>query len=205
MEELLNKPILNQMYEFKKECFEQSVYDKNDKAQVVEGKVFDIAEGLNKFLEKVIPDQEDYHKARKMLESYELEHSNLIDFWNCLYFKLGMTDREKIRNEFLASKIELAGTDTFFDDDRNDISEWLEEQKRKYTFGTKEYKELQKRYNEISEQYPNVMEVFENLTPIQLSKDEMKALVEIRDIDITMGSMEKKLCFKLGIKEAINF
>lgn len=33
----------------------------------------------------------------------------------------------------------------------------------------------------------------------------MDALVELREIDIDMGCMEKELCFKLGMKEVINF
>ena len=95
--------------------------------------------------------------------------------------------------------------DTFINYELNGFSDWVEEQKRKYTFETKEYKELQKRYNEISEKYPNAIEVFEDLKPIVLNKEEMDALVELREIDIDMGCMEKELCFKLGMKEVINF
>ena len=50
-----------------------------------------------------------------------------------------------------------------------------------------------------------VREVFEDLKPIVLNKEEMDALVELREIDIDMGCMEKELCFKLGMKEVINF
>lgn len=128
-----------------------------------------------------------------------------MEFWNRTYFKLGMTDREKIRNEFFTNKIEKEENNTYLDNKNNDISDWVEEQKRKYTFGTKEYKGLQRKYNKIGEKYPNALEVFEDLEPIVLNKGEMKALVELRKIDIAMGHMEKKLCFKLGMKEVINF
>ena len=95
--------------------------------------------------------------------------------------------------------------ETFLNCDSDEFSSWVEQQKHKYTFGTKEYRELQKRYREISEKYPNAVEVFENLTPIELTKDEMNALIELRNIGIAMGHMEKFLCFKLGMKEVINF
>lgn len=204
MEELFNKPILDQMYEFRKEDFEQSIYDNNAEIKEIENKVYDISEEFNNFLKKVITNPKDYHVALEMFRNYELAYSNEIEFWSRTYFKLGMTDREKIRNEFFNNKLEN-DKDTYFNHETNDISDWVEEQKRKYTFGTKEYKELQKRYNEIGEKYPNALEVFENLEPIILNKEEMKALINLREIDIDMGHMEKKLCFKLGMKEVINF
>ncbi len=116
-----------------------------------------------------------------------------------------MLDKDKIRNEFFANQMEIKDNDTFLNYEANNFSDWLEEQKRKYTFETKEYKELQEKYNEISEKYPNAIEVFEDLKPINLNKEEMKALVKLRKIDIDMGYMEKDLCFKLGMKEVLNF
>lgn len=204
MKELFNKPILDQMYDFRKEDFEQTIYDNNAEIKEIESKVYEVSEKFNNFLKKIISDPKDYDVALEMFRNYELTYSDEIEFWNRTYFKLGMTDREKIRNEFFNNKLEK-DEDTYFNNETNDISEWVEEQKRKYTFGTKEYKELQKRYNEIGENYPNVLKVFENLEPIILNKEEMKALINLREIDIEMGHMEKKLCFKLGMKEVINF
>ncbi len=205
MEELFNKPILDQMYEFRKEDFEQAVYDNNPELKEIETTLYDVAEDFNVFLKKVIPNQEDYNKAIKMFTDYDLLYSNEIVFWSKTYFKLGMLDKDKIRNEFFANQMEIKDNDTFLNYEANNFSDWLEEQKRKYTFETKEYKELQKKYNEISEKYPNAIEVFEDLKPINLNKEEMKALVKLRKIDIDMGYMEKDLCFKLGMKEVLNF
>ncbi len=205
MEELFNKPILDQMYDFRKDDFEQTIYDTNTEIKEIEDKVCDLSEDFRNFLKKVITNPKDYEIALKKLTNYNLEYSNEMEFWNRTYFKLGMTDREKIRNEFFTNKIEKEENNTYLDNKNNDISDWVEEQKRKYTFGTKEYKELQRKYNKIGEKYPNALEVFEDLEPIVLNKGEMKALVELRKIDIAMGHMEKKLCFKLGMKEVINF
>ena len=68
-----------------------------------------------------------------------------------------------------------------------------------------EQKSIKNCKKDIGENYPNALKVFENLEPIILNKDEMKALINLREIDIEMGHMEKKLCFKLGMKEVINF
>lgn len=205
MEKLFNEPILDQMYEFRKEDFEQFVYDNSEKIREGELHVCELSENFINYLEKIISDKEELSKVRKMFADYELEYEKQLDVWNCTYFKLGVRDREKIRNEFFSNKAEIKESDTFINYQANEFSEWVEEQKRKYTFETKEYKELQKRYNEISEKYPNAIEVFEDLEPIVLNKEEMKALVELREIDIEMGCMEKNLCFKLGMKEVINF
>ena len=205
MEELLNKPILNQMYEYRKEDFEKSVYDSEKEIRDIESNVCDLEQELINFLEKVIQNKKDYDTAIEIFKKYDNTYSKQIEFWGCAYFKLGMIDREKIRNELFEKKMQLEETDTLLDSYNDDLSEYIEEQKRKYTFETKEYKELRKKYSEIAEKYPNAVEVFEDMKPIELNKDEMKALCELRDIDIEMGSMEKKLCFKLGMKEVINF
>ncbi|MGM9970185.1 MAG: DUF6664 family protein [Anaeroplasma sp.] len=205
MEGLFNKPILDQMYEFRKEDFEQYVYENNKEIRDIELKICDLSEELMMFLKKIIPNTKEYEKAVKMLDNYELEFGSEIEFWSLIYFKLGMLEREKIRNEFFANKMEIKDNDTFLNYEANNFSDWLEEQKRKYTFETKEYKELQKKYNEISEKHPNAIEVFEDLKPISLNKEEIKALVKLRKIDIDMGYMEKDLCFKLGMKEVLNF
>lgn len=205
MKELFNKPILDQMYEFRKDYFEQYVYENNKKIRDIESKVCGISENLIMFHKQNIQNKKDCEKAIKMLDNYALELSSEMEFWSCTYFKLGMIEREKIRNELFANNMEVKENDTFINYELNGFSDWVEEQKRKYTFETKEYKELQKRYNEISEKYPNAIEVFEDLKPIVLNKEEMDALVELREIDIDMGCMEKELCFKLGMKEVINF
>jgi len=205
MEELFNKPILDQMYEFRKEYFEQKIYNENANAKKLENELCDIGDGLNEFLKKIIPDKTNYEKVMEIIKKYDFKHYDILEMWNCTYFKLGMIESEKIRNEFLASKVEKKDQDTFLNYDNNNFSEWLEEQKQKYTFNTDDYKELNKMYKEISEKYPNATEVFEDLKPIVLNKEEMKALIELRKIDIEMGYLEKDLCFKLGMKEVINF
>lgn len=205
MEKLFNEPILDQMYEFRKETFEQFAYSNNKKIKDGELHICELSENFIGYLERVISDKEQLAKAKKMFSNYELDYEKQIDLWNCTYFKLGMRDREKIRNEFFENKLKTKECDTFLNNKKDEFSEWLEEQKNKYTFETKEYKELQKKYNEISENYPNCIEVFEDLKPINLNIEEIKALIELRKIDIEMGNMEKDLCFKLGMKEIINF
>ena len=43
MKELFNKPILDQMYEFRKEDFEQTIYDNNAEIKEIESKVYEVS------------------------------------------------------------------------------------------------------------------------------------------------------------------
>ena len=153
MEELFNKPILDQMYDFIKEKFEQAMYDKNSKIKEVESKIGRLSEEFTNYLKTVIPNQDDYQKTCKMFSKYELEYSKEVDIWGLAYFKLGLLEREKIRNEFFKKETKINDKDTFLNYSKNNFSEWIEEQKIKYMLKTKEYKDLQKRYREIIKKY----------------------------------------------------
>ena len=126
-------------------------------------------------------------------------------FWGLIYFKLGVSDGNKLANELSFNKDKIKENGTFLNFESNNFSEWLEEQKRKYVFENSSYKELLNRYRKISEKYPNATEVFEDFKPLALNKEETEALIELRIIDLGMADMEKDLCFKLGVKEVLNF
>lgn len=64
MEELFNKPILDQMYWFRKEDFEQYIYDKNKEIQEIEGKVCDNAE---------FPQEQELKDKQRKLDSINAE------------------------------------------------------------------------------------------------------------------------------------
>ena len=207
MKKIFDEPILDQMYEFRKDEFEQAVYEENKEIKDIELDILDKADNFIEYLKKIIPVSENLEKAVEMFESFQFKHIDSMDFWCKTYFKLGMIEREEIKIEFMKHKLENINkdTDTFLNFPLNCLSEYIETQKRKYTLETPEYKKLMKRYREISEKYPNVIAVFEDLEPIVLNTEEMKALVELREIDINMGAIEKDLCFKLGMNEVINF
>ena len=49
MENIFNKPILEQLFEFRKEEFEQTIYDKQDEIKEIEGEVCDIGDEFMAF------------------------------------------------------------------------------------------------------------------------------------------------------------
>lgn len=97
MEELFDKPILDQMYWFRKEDFEQYIYDKNKEIQEIEGRICDNAEALLQFFNGLIQDEKLQEKFKELLQNYELSFSNEVDFWYLSYYKLGMNDMHKLK------------------------------------------------------------------------------------------------------------
>lgn len=205
MKEILNKEVLNHLYESSYEEFEQKIHNTKPKVKKIENEVGQLEEKIVEFLKKVIPNKEDCENAINMFNEYELKYLAETDCWSKEYFKFGFTYRKMLVDLILKKDGLDEDNDTFFNHGLENFSEWVEKQKCKYTFGTEKYKELQNKYKEISEKYPNATKVFENLETVELTKDEIKALVELRDIDIAMGDMEKYLCFKLGMKEVLYF
>ena len=205
MKEIFNKPVLDQLYTFRKEEFEQNLYNEDEQIKKLELEITDLSEGFVNHLKNIITDENELKNVLKLFRNYESESSKETDIWGLIYFKMGVNDGIKMSNEFLSSKKIKKEDSTFFNYENNNFSEWLEEQKRKYSFETPSYKELQNRYRKISEKYPNVIEVFEDFKPMALNKEEIEALIELRMIDSEMADMEKDLCFKLGVKEVLNF
>lgn len=205
MNEIFNETVLNHLYESSYEEFEQKIHNTKPEVKKIESEVGQLEEKIVEFLKKVIPNKNNCENAINMFNEYELKYLSETDFWVKEYFKFGFTYR-KILVDLILKKDGIADdNDTFFNHGLNNFSEWVEEQKCKYTFGTEKYKGLQNKYKEISEKYPNTTKVFEDLENVILTKEEIKALVELRDIDIAMGDMEKYLCFKLGMKEVLYF
>ena len=205
MKEIFNKPVLEQLYAFRKESFEQDLYNENVEIKKLELEVTDLSEGFVNHLKNIITDENELKNVLKLFRNYELKSSEETDFWGLIYFKMGVNDGIKMSNEFLSSKKNKKEDSTFLNYENNNFSEWLEEQKRKYSFETPLYKELQNKYRKISEKYPNVIEVSEDFKPMALNKEEIEALIELRMIDSEMADMEKDLYFKLGVKEVLNF
>ena len=76
MKEIFNKPILEQLYELRKEDFEQEIYDKDKKIQDIEMTGYQLNEEIISLIRKFCKDK----KALQLLERKIQEFSfNLFD------------------------------------------------------------------------------------------------------------------------------
>ena len=95
----LEMPFLEQIYLSRKEDVEQTIYDNEKEIQKIEGKSADLNDELLKLLEKVIPKKEDYTKVKEKLKRYDLAIKEETYFWGKTYYKLGINDMHKLKNE----------------------------------------------------------------------------------------------------------
>ena len=81
MENIFDMPILEQMYSFRKEDIEQTIYDNNKEIREIEEKVYGTSEEIISFVKKLIKNEDDLKKLEEMMRQYELDFSDEVYFW----------------------------------------------------------------------------------------------------------------------------
>lgn len=151
---------------------------------------------------KAIKNKKEWDKVFEKFREYELVFGEELEIWCKNHYMWGLNDMAKLKNEIKFIQSGNHSKDkTFIDFSPTDLDEYIQ---HKTDFNSKQYKKLRKRYNEIAEKYPKVIRVMEDLEPIVLNEEEMKKMVELREIELEWRSLELKLCFKFGMNEILN-
>lgn len=202
MENIFDMPILEQMFYFRKEDIEQTIFEKESEIRDIEDKVYEYNEKLIAVLKEVIPNKEDFEKVEKMIQDYDLEFSGEVDFWSKAYYKLGMNDMYKLKCELKNENSDIKKGKTFLDYIDGELDEYMQEN---LIYKTKNYQAYKDKLKIIAEKYPRVLKVHEDSTPIVLTKEEMVQLMELKELDARVRAEEVKVYFKMGINEILNF
>lgn len=202
MENIFDMPILEQMFYFRKEDIEQTIFEKESEIRDIEDKVYEYNEKLIAVLKEVIPNKEDFEKVEKMIQDYDLEFSGEVDFWSKAYYKLGMNDMHKLKCELKNENSDIKKGKTFLDYIDGELDEYMQEN---LIYKTKNYQAYKDKLKIIAEKYPRVLKVHEDSTPIVLTKEEMVQLMELKELDARVRAEEVKVYFKMGINEILNF
>ena len=202
MENIFDMPILEQMFYFRKEDIEQTIFEKESEIRDIEDKVYEYNEKLIAVLKEVIPNKEDFEKVEKMIQDYDLEFSGEVDFWSKAYYKLGMNDMYKLKCELKNENSDIKKGKTFLDYIDGELDEYMQEN---LIYKTKSYQSYKDKLKVIAEKYPRVLKVHEDSTPIVLTKEEMVQLMELKELDARVRAEEVKVYFKMGINEILNF
>ena len=202
MENIFEMPILEQMYYFRREDIEQTIYEKESEIRNIEDKIFKYNAKLIEVLEEVIPNKKDFEKIKEMIQNYDLKFSEEVDFWSKAYYKLGMNDMFKLKCELKNENPEIKKEKTFLDYVDGELEEYMQE---KLLYKTENYQAYKDKLKVIAEKYPRVLKVHEDSTPIVLNKEEMIQLMELKELDAKVRAEEVKAYFKMGIKEVLNF
>lgn len=202
MENIFDMPILEQMFYFRKEDINQTIYEKESEIRDIENKVYEYNEKLIAVLKEVIPNKKDFEKVEEMIQNYDLKFSGEVDFWSKAYYKLGMNDMYKLKCELKNENSDIKKGKTFLDYIDGELDEYMQEN---LIYKTKSYQSYKDKLKVIAEKYPRVLKVHEDSTPIVLTEEEMVQLMELKELDARVRAEEVKVYFKMGINEILNF
>ncbi|MBS5853629.1 MAG: hypothetical protein KIC56_00160 [Clostridium sp.] len=206
MEKFLKQNILDELYEMRGDEFEDNILKEMAK-QNKELSSLDIEGNLTKKIKQAISNKKLQEKILELLNKYELEVVNENEFWNKMYYKLGVYDcveMKKIlqtedKNENI--RIETA----FFDEYSDDFMDYLEKNRMKILKGNTEYKKLTERIEKIKVANPNVRTFMEDKEAVELTDVELNAVLDILEVEDDIDTIEMKENFKLGAREMIIF
>lgn len=202
---LKDESIFKEYYDMRKEVHDQEVFENNNELHNIEENVAKCEDDILDFCKKYIKNENDLEELNKKFGKYELAFAKEIETWCENHFEWGLETMAKAKKEIKFAnddKIFDNNEDSFFDFTTSDFEDYVEENK---DLTSEKYKKLRKKYKEIINRYPKLLTIMEDLEPVSLNDEEIKALVELRKIDIDMGYLEEKLCFKLGMQEILNF
>ncbi len=123
-------------------------------------------------------------------------------FWHKPYYKLGFIDGIRLKKEIKEGKIiENTSNNSIILQNINEISDYFEEQKYRNLKKNKEYDKIRHKIEEIKNKFPRVRELFEDNKIEQLTKEEIKAILDITELQDDRAVYEADEMFKIGLRE----
>ena len=207
--EIFENQVLNDMYETRGdglECFYIRMY--GEPQEIKETK--QAKKELENLMYELVKDKKKQKQIWLKLDRFEGAMSGEMSFWNKQYYKLGFLDKL-----FLKREIEETKTRFFKNKENNKIQEnsffyryidsimqFLEDNRYNIWQKRKDYKQIKDKMREIKNKYANVRLFIEDRVVIaNLTKEELKAVLEYINLDDEIERIEKIETFKLGLRE----
>lgn len=203
MDKYLKNNILDELYEAKGDEFASNIL----KAMEKENKnleSFEIGELLTKKIKEFVLDKEKQKELLDLFKEYELKSGKDEDFWNKMYYKLGVYDSTEMKT-ILVNENTKETEKCFLDDFTDDFMDYLEDNRTTRLRKREEYRKIEKKIDKIKDQNPNVRNLLENREKVKLSEKETTALLEVLELQGELDTIEYKETFKLGAREVIVF
>lgn len=200
MEDLYENKILDDLYEIR-EGFITSY--KKKYGELEETKKAEQAEDeLVNFMKKFIKDENTMKELFEKINKFEGYALDEMCFWHKPYYKLGFIDGMRLKKEIREGKIiENTSNYSIILQNINEISDYFEEQKYRNLKKNKEYDKIRHKIEEIKNKYPRVREFFEDDKIEQLTKKEMKAILDITELQNDRAMYEADEMLKIGLRE----
>lgn len=205
---IFESKVLDDLYDVRGEGFEIDYIKHFGKSEELEKT--EIKEKELKQIVNSIEDEELKKDIKNKISEFQDSMLGEMCIWDKEYYKLGLLDgmnfKSEIRNlkERLSSKdnADTSNIDTFFNNCLDDFLDYFEREKSRKLAKRKDYIELKNKRQQIKEKYPNVRLFIEdeeiNKT---LNTDELRAVLDIIEIEHDISALEVEEAFKLGLKE----
>lgn len=201
MNKFFERSILDELYEAKSDEFAQDIQNEMQE----ETKSFLVEEQLTNKIKEVIKDEGQQKEMLKKLNEYEMEVAKEHDFWNKMFYKLGVYNCAEMKEILLNKIYSNEDTKSFFDEYTDDFLDYLETNRMKIVRENTEYKQLEEKVSKIKEENPNVRTFLEEREAVPLTDVEQNAVLDILEIQGKMDNIEMKEVFKLGGREMFVF
>lgn len=201
MNKFFERSILDELYEAKSDEFAQDIQNEMQE----ETKSFLVEEQLTNKIKEVIKDEVQQKEMLKKLNEYEMEVAKEHDFWNKMFYKLGVYNCTEMKEILLNKTYSKENTKSFFDEYSDDFLDYLETNRMKIVRENAEYKELENQIKNIKEENPNVRTFLEEREAVPLTDVEQNSVLDILEIQGKMDNIEMKEVFKLGSREMFVF
>lgn len=196
-EELFKKTIFEELFENQKNDFESYVTKKTQSKEYYEDAR--ILEEIKGIIGKSNLDNDIKQKISKKFEEYERAELAEYEFWVRKYFKLGIINGIRLKDELNKSD------DTFFSNNSDGFTEYIEDIRYNKIFRNEEYQKIKDEIGRYKEKYPRLITFFEDNTYIEnITEEEQKAIFEVMSLIEQMFMLEEKEMFKMGMKEMRN-
>ena len=117
------------------------------------------------------------------------------------------TQKVKISSwsEVKEEKKEIETKTVFFDEYSDDFYDYLNTNRVRMLKENAEYKELEVKREKVKADNPNIRAIFEDKEAVQLTEDEVKAVLDMLEIEGDINTIETIENFKLGAREMLLF
>ena len=159
---------------------------------------------LENLMYELVKDKEKQKQLWLKLDRFEGAMSGESSFWNKQYYKLGFLDRIYLKKEIeetQKNKVDDINKNSFFHKYIDSIMQFLEDNRFNTWRKRKDYKTITDKMTKIKNKYPNVRIFIEDRMAIELTKEELQAVLEYISLDDDIEKIEKIETFKLGLKE----
>lgn len=200
MKEFENK-ILDNLYEIREGEVEKQYIAKYGKPEN-SNKTERAEEQLVNFMKKFIKDEKDIKNLYEKLNKFELCAMGEMCFWYKPYYKIGFIDgisiKKQIKEERIASNI--SNEDSIYNS-VDDIWDYIDREKYTSLKANNEYIKATKKLAEIKAKYPKVMDFYDNNKIAEFTQEEIKAILEIKELYDTRNMLESEEMFKIGLRQ----